>query len=149
MTTALVIPSNRPALLAEFLKAWTPVKDWDDTIIVFDGPQAPKIEGADGCRQAADGLRLPSGLPVPSPPSLFLALPVIGATAMFSLGDETKAATTSKAESPNSKTRTGHKSKADLWPVQHSAVASPVGHVRMKKPRQNGPAGRVEIQVLV
>jgi reversibly glycosylated polypeptide/UDP-arabinopyranose mutase len=50
MKTALVIPSNRPALLAEFLKAWAPVKDWDETIIVFDGPEAPKIEGADGCR---------------------------------------------------------------------------------------------------
>ena len=47
MKTALVIPSNRPALLAEFLKAWAPVKDWDETIIVFDGPEAPKIEGAD------------------------------------------------------------------------------------------------------
>jgi reversibly glycosylated polypeptide/UDP-arabinopyranose mutase len=50
MTTALVIPSNRPALLAEFLKAWAPVKDWDETIIVFDGPEAPKIEGAEDCR---------------------------------------------------------------------------------------------------
>jgi reversibly glycosylated polypeptide/UDP-arabinopyranose mutase len=43
MQTALVIPSNRPALLAEFLKAWAPVRDWDETIIVFDGPKAPKI----------------------------------------------------------------------------------------------------------
>jgi reversibly glycosylated polypeptide/UDP-arabinopyranose mutase len=50
MTTALVIPSNRPALLAEFLKAWAPVKDWDETIIVFDGPEAPKIQDADGCQ---------------------------------------------------------------------------------------------------
>ncbi|MFZ1934696.1 MAG: hypothetical protein WAU84_13210, partial [Thermoguttaceae bacterium] len=49
MKTALVIPSNRPALLAEFLKAWAPVKDWDETIIVFDGPEAPPIEGADDC----------------------------------------------------------------------------------------------------
>jgi reversibly glycosylated polypeptide/UDP-arabinopyranose mutase len=49
MKTTLVIPSNRPALLAEFLKAWAPVKDWDKTIIVFDGPEAPLIEGADEC----------------------------------------------------------------------------------------------------
>ena len=49
MKTALVIPSNRPALLTEFLKAWAPVKDWDETIIVFDGPEAPLIEAADDC----------------------------------------------------------------------------------------------------
>ena len=47
--TALVIPSNRPALLAEFLKSWAAVKDWDKTIIVFDGPEAPLIEGAGDC----------------------------------------------------------------------------------------------------
>ena len=49
MKTALVIPSNRPALLTEFLKAWAPVKDWDETIIVFDGPEVPLIEAADDC----------------------------------------------------------------------------------------------------
>jgi hypothetical protein len=78
-----------------------------------------------------------------------LDLPVIGANAIFSLGDETKAATASKAESLKIKTWTGHKPIAESWPVRHSAVASPFGHMRIKKPRRNGPAGIVEIQVLV
>ncbi len=34
----LVIPSNRPQLLAEFLRASDPVADWDRTIVVYDGP---------------------------------------------------------------------------------------------------------------
>lgn len=47
MKTALVVPSNRPEMLQQFLDAWKPYRDWDETIIVFDGPKAPKLAGAD------------------------------------------------------------------------------------------------------
>lgn len=43
---ALVIPSNRPDNLRSFLDAWKPVKDWDITIAVHDGPEAIRV-GAD------------------------------------------------------------------------------------------------------
>lgn len=36
--TLLVVPSNRPERLREFLAAWRPVKDWDATLVVEDGP---------------------------------------------------------------------------------------------------------------
>lgn len=34
----LVVPSNRPTHLAEFVAAWEPVADWDVMLVVFDGP---------------------------------------------------------------------------------------------------------------
>ena len=43
----LVVPSNRPKLLDEFIDAWNPVKDWDKLIVVFDGHEPPPIVGAD------------------------------------------------------------------------------------------------------
>ena len=41
--TVLVIPSNRPDCLAEWFKAWAPVKDWDDTVVVWDLPEVPHV----------------------------------------------------------------------------------------------------------
>ncbi len=43
----LVVPSNRPAQLDDFIDAWNPVKDWDKLIVVFDGDEPPPIAGAD------------------------------------------------------------------------------------------------------
>ena len=35
---ATVVPTNRPEQMRAWLKAWEPVKDWDVTIVVEDGP---------------------------------------------------------------------------------------------------------------
>ena len=43
----LVVPTNRPKLLDEFIDAWNPVKDWDKLIVVFDGDEPPPIAGVD------------------------------------------------------------------------------------------------------
>lgn len=42
----LVVPSNRPKLLGEFVAAWNPVADWDAMIVVFDGPDCRDAQRA-------------------------------------------------------------------------------------------------------
>ena len=50
----LVVPTNRPELLDEFIDSWNPVKDWDKLIVVFDGNKPPPFAGVDQTLSWAD-----------------------------------------------------------------------------------------------
>lgn len=40
----VVVPTNRPESMQQWLDAWAPVSDWDRLIIVVDGPETLRLE---------------------------------------------------------------------------------------------------------